>query len=366
MPRPFRYFRAPIVAAIGLSIATALAAPAGAYPADHEPTGEKAACELSVSPKLVPSCGAWFGVGPNPFGGESFDQALVNFEATIGRTVDISHYYTRGQDTLFPTTGMLNRANEPGRERLLLVNWKPDGYTWRQVANGAADSYLRNLADHIERYYPDPFFLSLNAEPEDEVSPYGGSGMTATDFRDFFRHTVQVLRSNGADNIVTVMNYMGAPHWPDESWFEDLYPGNDVVDWLAEDQYAFGDELGVWLSDFGGMVDRHYDGAAWPGFYTWATTKYPSKPIMLGEWGVSEEPAFPWYKPDFFDNVAQQRREDYPAIKALVYWDTDGRTMMGDTRPQSTSASLRAYKEMAARRGFTRPGEVYLDRPALR
>lgn len=372
MLHPPRYFRAPIAAGAALSLVLTVA-PAGVgaaadtlSAATTSDGGDRSRCQVTVSAKLVPSCGVWFGVGPNPYGDESYDQALVNFEARIGRTVDISHYYARGQSTLFPTSGMLMRANEPGRERLMLINWKPSGLTWRAVADGAADGYLRSLAQHMKAVYPDPFFLSVNAEPEDEVNPVPGSGMTALDFRAFFRHTVEVLRANGAGHAVTVMNYMGAPHWPLQPWFEDLYPGNDVVDWLAEDQYAFGDEPGVWLSDFAGMVDRHYDGADWPGFYTWAQRNYPSKPIMLGEWGVSEEPVYPQYKPDFFYETPLQRREDFPAIKALVYWDTHGDTMMGDTRPHSSQTSLAAYKYMVTRPGWIRPGEQYLDRPAMR
>ena len=40
----------------------------------------------------------WLGVSPTPHDvGVSYDQALVDFEERIDRTVDIVHYYTRGE-----------------------------------------------------------------------------------------------------------------------------------------------------------------------------------------------------------------------------------------------------------------------------
>lgn len=315
-----------------------------------------------ISEKLVPGCGAWFGVGPNPHGGESYDQALVNFEDRIERTVDIAHYYTRAQNTLFPTPEMLNRAEERGRERLLLINWRPT-ITWRAVADGAADDYLEDLAAYIQDVHPEPFFLSLHAEMEPEVDATPGSGMTATDFRDFFRHTVTTLRDHGATSVVTVMNYMGAPHWGLEPWFDSLYPGDAYVDWLAEDQYAFGPPP-VWGSDFAGMVDRVVPGWDWPGFYTWATTEHPGKPIMLGEWGVDESPDDPRYKPDFFATTLGQLKE-YPQIKALVYWDSPHIEPVGDTRVNTSAASLREFRDLVAARELRWPGQQYLGRPAV-
>lgn len=356
-----RYLRTPIAAA-AVSLSLALGLSAGTVPATAAPSGQD---ECTVSIKLVPTCGAFFGVAANPYGSESFDQAMVNFENRIGRTVDIAHYYTRGQATVFPTATMRMRADEPGRERLLFVNWKPVGLTWRAVANGAADSYLRSLAQHIRTNFDRPFFLSIEAEPEDNVNATAGSGMTAIDFRDFFRHTVQVLRANGATKVVTVMNYMGAPHWPNYSWFYQLYPGGDVVDWIAEDAYSFGSKPGVFLTDFKGTVDRHYPGGSWPGFYTWATRTFPDKPIMLGEWGAAEKVEYPWFKPDYFNNTLSQFA-GFPALKALVYWDTKPGLMVGDTRPHSTTATYNAYRPMARSRTLTESGEIYLGRPALR
>lgn len=344
-----------VVAAVGV-LAVGVAAPGQPVSAlpDHSD-----AC--TVTARLVPTCGRWFGVAAAPQAGESYDQAMINFEDRIDRTVDIAHYFVTAQDKMFPTPGMLARANEPGRERLLFVNWRPT-ITWRAVASGAADTFLRDLAAHIEAVHPTPFFLSLHAEMESEVDPAPASGMTAVDFRNFFRHTVEVLRANGARSVVTVMNYMGAPHWPAEPWFESLYPGDDVVDWVAEDPYAFG-KPPVWLTDFAGLVDRPDPAGDWPGFYTWATATFPGKPIMLAEWGVDEKVGMPAYKPAFFASTLEQL-EQFPAIRALVYWDHPGGLPAGETRVNSAPETLQAFSAMASSPELTRPGEHYLGRPS--
>jgi hypothetical protein len=321
-----------------------------------------AAGPCTVSEKLVPSCGAWFGGAAYPIHGESFDQALMDFERMIRRPLDVAHYYHRGQSVLFPTAGELARAGEPGRNRLLYLNWKPTGLTWRQIADGAADGFLSRLGAHIRSAHPEPFFLSLNAEMEDEVSATSGSGRTAADFRGFFRHTVQTLRAAGADNVVFVVNYISAPHWGDKPWFGTLYPGDDVVDWIGEDPYAFGRSGDhVWRSDFAGLVDRRQNpaGSDYPGFYSWAEREHPSKPIMLGEWGVDDPPDDPTYKPRFFTKAGNQLSQ-FPKLKALIYWNAADFPPVGNTRVDSSPQTLAAVRDFVSVPALTRPGDSYL------
>ena len=187
--------------------------------------------------------------------------------------------------------------------------------------------------------------------------------MTAADFRAFFRHTVQVLRANGADRVVPIVNYTGAPHWGYEEWWDDLYPGDDVVDWIAEDPYAFG-QPPIWRSDFTGMVNRVQGPPGFPGFYKWARAEHPSKPIMLAEWGVDDVDDDAQYKAEFFAATLEQLR-DLPKVKALVYWDHPGAPIVGETRVGSSSQSLREFKELVHKRFLRRAGELYLDRPAV-
>jgi hypothetical protein len=327
-------------------------------PSTSQPTVSGGPC--SVSAKLVPSCGVWWGLAAYPMGSESFDQAIVDVEQLLERPADIAHYYHRGQAVMFPTSGEMRRVDETGRNRILFLNWRPEGLTWRAVADGAADGFLDRLAHHIRTTHPEPFFLSLNAEFEDEIDQTAGSGHTAADFRAFFRHTVQVLRANGADNVVTVVGYTGTPHWGDKPWWNDVYPGDDVVDWIAEDPYACCSGS-VYRSDFAGMVDRVQNpaGSSYRGFYTWATTAHPSKPVMLGEWGVDDVADDPGYKPEFFRTAASQLRK-FPKLKALVYWNAASFDIVGNTRVDSSAASLAAIRRFVSLDMLSDPGRYYL------
>jgi hypothetical protein len=296
----------------------------------------------------VPSCGAWVGAAANPLGTESWDQALPEFEKTIDRTLDIAHYYN-SSPKLFPTAEMIKRAREPGKKRMLLLNWKPEmGRTWAQVAAGdpEVDAAIDAEAKYLKSTFPEKFFLGIHHEPENEVKPAAGSGYTAKDYRAMYRHVALRLKANGVTNAVFVMNYMGTPAWGSQPWFEDLYPGDDVVDWIAEDPYIFGNSS-IWWTDFASAVDRKdtYTNPKWPGFYTWATTKHPGKPIMLGEWGVNEQTTFSKTKADMLRTVHDGLAKR-PAIKALVYWNETKFDPVGETRLDSSTASRTAAQEV--------------------
>ncbi|GLK11579.1 glycoside hydrolase family 26 protein [Streptosporangium carneum] len=295
-----------------------------------------------VAAKLVPVCGAWWGIAPEVFTGRPPRRALARAERRMGRRADIVHLYHRGSE-LFPTSEERLIARDPGGRRLLLINWKPSfDHTWAEIAGGALDGRIDRLAAHIVRSFPERFFLTVHHEPEDDVRESPGSGMTADDYAAMFRHVVLRLRRGGVDNAVTVMTYMGAPNWAARPWFDRLYPGDDVVDWVAADPYV--DDR---VQTFGGLVDKtREEFADWPGFYSWARSRRPAKPVMVAEWGVFERPEGPGFKESFFSAVRGEMRA-YPRIKALVYFDSP-RAPRGDTRFDTTPGGLKAFGDLAS------------------
>ncbi len=313
---------------------------AGAVTGDEADAGSPApACEVTA--ELVPACGAWWGVAPEVFTGRPVRRALAGVEGRMGRPADIVHVYHRGAE-LFPTSEERRIARDPGGRRLLLVNWKPSfDHTWAQIARGALDRRIDRLAAHIAGSFPERFFLTVHHEPEDDVREGPGSGMTAEDYAAMFRHVVLRLRRGGVDNAVTVMTYMGAPNWAVSPWFDRLYPGDDVVDWVAMDPYA-----DARVQTFDGLVNKtREEFARWPGFYRWMCSRFPGKPIMVAEWGVFERPGSPGFKESFFSAVRREMRA-YPRIKALVYFDSP-RAPRGDTRFDTTAGGLKAFGELA-------------------
>ena len=131
-----------------------------------------------------------------------------------------------------------------------------------------------------------------------------GSGMTADDYAAMFRHVVLRLRQKGVENAVTVMTYMGAPNWAAKSWFEKLYPGDDVVDWVAMDPYA-DDRVQTSTGWSTRPVRSSTNG---PGSTAGCSARFPGKPVMVAEWGVFERPDDPGSRSRSSTSVRQEIR----------------------------------------------------------
>jgi hypothetical protein len=284
-----------------------------------------------VSELLVPACGAWFGAStPSADGRYDYVRGLDEYESITGHEPDILHFYQRGAE-LFPTTEHRALAERPGKQRsILYFNWKPaPELTWRQIADGAADRSIGLVAQGLVDY-PRRMFLTIQHEPEDDVIDVPGSGMTPADYVDMYRHVVTSLRQLGVDNIVLVMGYMGFDRWA--PIVDRLYPGDDVVDWIAYDPYGFPAD-----DSFRELLNKP-NGSGWPGFYRWATAKSPATPIMLAEWGF-DLPRRP-RAPQLLGDAARTLRDEFPMIKALVYWND---------RIEEVDARLRQDDELASR-----------------
>jgi hypothetical protein len=264
----------------------------------------------TVSELLVPSCGAWLGAStPSRDGTFNYEVGLAEFEAVVGDEPDIQHFYKRDGEQ-FPTDVEISLAERPGKQRsILFYNWKPSTtLTWRQVADGGADANIDTVAASIAKY-PHHMFLTIFHEPENDEQA-DGSGMTAADYVDMYRHVVQRLRNQGVDNAVFVMNYIGFGTWA--SAVDRFYPGDDVVDWIAYDPYGLAKH-----TSFVRLLNDPAEG--WPGFYSWATRKAPGKPLMVAEWGfdLPNQPE----AAAALESAALVLEYQYPRIKALVYWN---------------------------------------------
>jgi hypothetical protein len=295
--------------------------------------------------KLVPSCGVLWGVAPGAFTDDRGRVALADFEEKTERHQDIYHAYHRGTRQLFPTREEIGIARENGRQRLLFLNWKPAGATWAEIAAGdkKTDAFLDRLAAHIQQNFPEQFFFTVHHEAEDNVREKAGSGYTAADYAAMFRHVVDRLRARGVDNLVTVLVHMAYVPHTTQSWFDRMYPGDDVVDWIGFDTYAYSDP-GYGHGDFEELLNRRMESKpTWPGFYNWAVTKHRDKPLMVAEWGVWSSSRNPAHKAEFYREVGRQI-EKFPNIRAMVHFDTPHNQKGLDSRVDATQESLTAYR----------------------
>ena len=289
----------------------------------------------TVTALLVPTCGAWLGAATTDRAVKyDYEVGLIEYEAVARNTPDIVHFYRSG-GTPFPSAGHIAVAERPGQQRsLMLINWKPSrSHTWQQIANGEADANIKSVAAGIKKY-PHKFFLTIWHEPENELGS-AGSGMTPADYVAMYRHVVNELRSLGVTNVVYVWNMMG--YSGHGKFYDNLYPGNDVVDWIASDPYGKRR-----TADMGMLVDENCCRVAgWPGFYTWATQKAPGKPLMLAEWGFDLRESDG--APAALLGGAALLRDQYPALKALVYWNENHPDVTA--RLDEPTALGRAYGE---------------------
>jgi hypothetical protein len=305
--------------------------------------------ECTVDAKLVPTCGVLWGAAAGAFLDTPRDAEVNTFEEKTGRTATLFHAYHKG-DEQFPTAAEIAMARDPQRPRTLLLNWKVDyGTTWAAVARGDVNARIDRLSAYIKANFTEKFFMVLHHEPEAEVDQTPGSGMTAKDYAAMYRYTVQRMKANGVNNVLFVVAYMNFEKWNNTTWWKDLYPGDDVVDWIGVDSYNNAQPGGFHTGDFLYLANRTTDRAAYPGWYTWATTQHPAKPLMIAEWGVYDESpvVLGANKAAVFNTVLAQLSM-LPKIKALVYFETPSDVAGRDIRVDDTPEALAAFRKIAA------------------
>lgn len=320
--------------------------PQAAFERGRTRPADDSASDCRLGRKLVPTCGVLWGVAPGAYTDARGAQALAAFEAKTQRHQDIFHAYHKGERQLFPTETEIGIARQPGRERILFLNWKPTGASWAQIARGNrdTDAFLDRLAAHINQDFPEQFFLTIYHEGEDQVRERKGSGYEAEDYAAMYRHVVLRLRAHGVRNMVTVLVHMAYVPHTSQSWFEHMYPGDDVTDWIGFDTYSYSDP-GYGHGDFAELMNRRSASRPnWPGFYNWAVRRHPGKPLMVAEWGVWGSKRNPDHKSEFYREVGRQISE-FPKIRALVAFETPhSRKGDRDSRVDSTGQSLAAYR----------------------
>jgi len=320
--------------------------PNPSIPATPAPTDPPASGGCVTGALLVPSCGVLWGAAAGGFTDAPRDKALLDWEKLSGRTASIFHAYHKGNEP-FPTKSEIALTRDAAHPRVLLLNWKiAYGSTWAKVAAGEQDKRIDAFASRVKATYAEKFFLVLNHEPENDVVARAGSGMTAKDFAAMYRHTILRLRAKGVTNVVNVLAYMGNEKWMSQSWWNDLYPGDDVVDWMGLDSYVSAEKGTYHYGAFADLLDRK--GSSGPAFYDWAVGKHPSKPMMIAEWGAYHRVGHAVDKAAQFNSVLPELAKR-PQIKAIVYFDT-AHDDQGDRdiSINSMPSSLNAFRKLAA------------------
>ncbi|MEU8301003.1 glycoside hydrolase [Micromonospora sp. NPDC048909] len=305
-----------------------------------------------VSAKLVPSCGAWWGMYSPTSAADGWDHggAVTEVEAQVGRRFDIVHRYhdfsNTGSNGAFPDVYERQQMREG---RLLFFAWESRIFssgkvlTWADIYSGRHDATIDAVAGRI-RDTGVPVFMGFDHEPEDE--PAKGSD---AEFVRAWRHVHDRFAAAGAANAVWVWTMMGwSGHY---NRYAGLYPGDRYVDWVAYDPYNFHVCNGstVWKSP----------STTVGGFYRWLDEHGigAGKPRMLAEFGTNFNSADPAAKQRWFEEFPAALKA-HPKIKAAIYFNSAGMTTT------TGNCNMTMNHDASALAGFARAGQdSYLRQP---
>lgn len=313
----------------------------------------------TISDKLVPSCGAWLGAWSN--GGEhgvgsGLRASIEEHESRIGRQVNFVHYY-HGQGATLSNDEkyFINRPNT-----YLLMNWKPAG-TWGPAGGGNAtvNADIDKTANSIKSVAPKKIMLVVFHEPENDVTAGGAPGCTsggyssgankgtAAEYRAMWQNVRNRFDALGVTNVVWAMNYMGfVSH---DCMIKDLWPGNNLVDWVLFDPYPGGNEN--WDTGFGRFykfLNNNSDVAH----------AFSSKPYGVGEWGSWHKTQDKVYKL-YDDGKAALAANKHPNIKLYTIFDAVG---IDDSRVSHNDASQPDSVEQQHYNSFVSAPQLYQQR----
>ena len=221
--------------------------------------------------------------------------------------------------------------------------WAPGGgvdqpaYALDRISDGSHDAYIAAFARQVRQWggrLGIRFLHELNASHY----PWGTgvNGNTPAGAVAAWQHVRRVFADEGVANAVWI--WCVNVHAEGTAPFEDLYPGDDAVDWVALDGYNGGTALpwGGWKSPeevFGASLDDLHDLA--------------KRPVVITEVGSAEEGGSKsaWIR-DLFELAADR------GVRGLIWFQHDKET---DWRVDSTPAAAAAFRQSVTAHGTVSP-----------
>ncbi len=244
--------------------------------------------------------------------------AVLSLESELGRKLGLDHSYVHFGDAWPSPEQIWDRS----QGIIPFLNWSAEDpfFSWRQVADGAADAIIDRRAK-AAKAFGWPIFLAFHHEPENDPN-YG----TPADYVAAWRHVVERFRLAKASNVRFVWTLEadtflahGAGPW---------YPGSRFIDYVAADGYN-------WFGAQPGAEWRTAKDIFLP-FYRWANKH--NKPAIVAEFGTLEDPTQPYRKAHWITSAMTWFKKR-PGIRAVMYFDSDRRHPWWiDTSPQALRA----------------------------
>jgi len=274
---------------------------------------------------------------------------LAQFEARTQKGMSIIHWgqpWQIGGSYQGFTTALYEQVRQHGS--IPMVNWgswnlgsgvnQPD-FQLADITAGTHDAYITQWAT-AAKAWGKPMFMRFNHEMNGNWFPWGeqANGNRPGDFARAWRHVHDIFVSVGATNVKWVWcpNIIGSSLAP----LASIYPGDAYVDWVGMDGYNWAADRNMgWLTS-SQVVKPTYDALV---------SLAPTKPIMIGETGTSEDGG-PLGKPAskaawIRDMLVTQLPVNFPRIKALVWFNWNAGDATLDWPVETSQASIDAFAQ---------------------
>lgn len=276
---------------------------------------------FEAGPVAAPAEGALLGAWVRP---DSYSQpgrlaAVAEYEAHLGRRLDIVHSYRRLHEKV-GTRSDLHFI----QQATLMLSWA--GASSAETLSGRIDDEIRRHARQV-RDLGKPVLIRIRWEM-DRPNLAASVGSPAL-YQEMWRYVRRIFAEEGARNVSWVF-------CPTADGFAEgraaaFYPGDDSVDWVCVDVYA-----GSRLRPMSKLLAP---------FLKWAAAR--PKPIMIGEYGVARSHSSR-ERSDWLRGAAAVFQAN-PQIKAVLYYESnpDGRPASGEFALADDALAMSAFVEAA-------------------
>lgn len=188
--------------------------------------------QCTLDERLVHSCRTMLGAraAGYPTVPANFDAQHIAHSRRIGRPIDLAHAFAGPGEVPFSDRYVVNWTRNH-TDAYLVHNWKPVA-RWALADTQAAIDRIRVGARRIKHLRYRKIHLVIHHEPENDVAVAAsrkGAG-TAAEYRRLWWIVREIFAEEEVENAVFGMAYMNYPKW--DSVVADLWPGDDLVDWV--------------------------------------------------------------------------------------------------------------------------------------
>lgn len=275
------------------------------------------------------------------------DLVKVNeYEQQLGRKPAMLMWYVGWwEDNILPFP-LQECQNTWNNGQVPHVVWEP----WvgiDAILSGSYDAQIEQFGKDIASF-GNPVMLRWGHEFNGDWYPWSytdGTAVPASKWIEGFTYVQDKINSAGGTNAQWLWSPNCGNGEKNSQNMVDYYPGDDYVDWIAIDGYNWGttQDWSSWAS-FADVFKYSYD---------LMVQNFPSKPIMLGEFGCANEGGD---KAAWIDDLFYQLNTQYPQIKAFIWFNVNKET---DWRFNATDASTTAFRNgLAGSRFSVKPQNI--------